>query len=322
MLKESILTDGTQRRKRIGNRHMNRPTSMPLHLMLIPGVIVVFIYCYLPMMGLVMAFQKFDIFLGLKAFTQSKWVGLQNYMDLIHMGDPVKVILNTVNISFWKIVVGYFVPVIMAILLNGISKSSVKRTFQTIIYMPHFISWVLLASVLKQILASDGVVNNLLGHIFNIEAIPFLTSNKWFVPSLVVTNVWKEFGFNTIIYLAAITSIDPTLYEAAIMDGANRWRQSINVTIPGMLPILVLTMVLTLQNVLNAGFDQIFNLYNVQVYDTGDIIDTWMYRMSFQASTPMYDKATAIGLFKSVVSLIFISASYWLAHRYANYRIF
>lgn len=316
-MQKSLLGPKITRRK----KYLNRPSSVPLHLMLLPGVILVFIYAYLPMAGVIMAFQDFDIYLGLKAFTHSQWIGLKNYTDLIRMGEIRRILGNTITISFWKMLAGYIIPVIVAILLNEIRKPLLKRSFQTIVYMPHFISWVLLAGVLKQVLASDGLVNNLLGSL-NLKAIPFLTNNTWFVPTLIASDVWKNFGFNTIVYLAAITSIDPTLYEASIMDGANRRMQTLHVTIPGMLPILVLTLVLTLQNVLNAGFDQIFNLYNVQVYATGDIIDTWMYRVSFKAATPMYDKATAVGLFKSAVSLLFISVSYWLAYRYARYRIF
>lgn len=316
MHKNIIASKFTHRKK-----YLNRPSSLPLHLMLLPGVILVFIYAYLPMAGVIMAFQDFNIYLGLRAFLDSQWIGLKNYTDLIKMGEVKRILANTITISFWKMVVGYIVPVIVSVLLNEIRKPILKRSFQTIVYMPHFISWVLLAGVLKQVLATDGIVNNLLDAL-NVKPIPFLTSNKWFVLTLVASDVWKNFGFNTIVYLAAITSIDPTLYEASIMDGANRRMQTLHVTIPGMLPILVLTLVLMLQNILNAGFDQIFNLYNVQVYATGDIIDTWIYRVSFKAATPMYDKATAVGLFKSVVSLLFISTSYWLAYRYAKYRIF
>ena len=150
----------------------------------------------------------------------------------------------------------------------------------------------------------------------------FETADACFVPTLVVTNIWKEFGFGTIVYLAAITNADPSLYEAALVDGANRWHQTVHVTLPAMTAIIVLQLVLSLQNVLNAGFDQIFNLYNTNVYKTADIIDTWVYRMSFESKTPQYSWGAAVGLFKSVISLVFISTSYFLAYRYANYQIF
>mgnify|MGYP005838103089 CR=1 FL=1 len=237
------------------------------------------------------------------------------------MGDPVNVLINTVIISLLKIVIGFSFPIIIAILLNEIGKSTIKRGLQTIIYMPHFLSWVILAGILKQVLSGEGVVNNLIAAL-GAEKVPFLQSNAWFVPTLIVTDIWKNFGFNTVVYLAAIAGVDQSLYEAAITDGANRWKQTLHITIPGMMPIIVLTMVLSLQGVLNAGFDQIFNLYSPQVYDTADIIDTFVYRISFQSATPMYDLATAVGLFKSAVSLLLISTSYWLAYKFANYQIF
>ena len=308
--------------KRHKRRNSLRISTKPLHLMLLPGVILLFIYSYLPMAGVVMAFQKFDIYLGLAAFWKSKWVGLDNYITLIKMGDPVLVLRNTVVIALLKLACGFLVPIIVALMLNEIHKSAVKRTVQTIIYLPYFLSWVLLAGVMRQLLSMDGVLNIFLINSLGMNAIPFLSSNEYFVPTLILTNIWKEFGFGTIVYLAAISGVDPALYEAAIMDGANRWKQTINVTLPAMVPIIVLTLVLSLQNVLNAGFDQIFNLYNVKVYPTADIIDTWVYRISFESKTPMYSLGAAVGLFKSVVSLMFIGTSYHLAYKYADYQIF
>jgi len=308
--------------KRHKRRSALRISTKPLHLMLLPGVILLFIYSYLPMAGVVMAFQKFDIYLGLEAFWKSKWVGFDNYITLLKMGDPVMVLRNTVVIALLKLIFGFFVPIIVALMLNEIRKSILKRTVQTIIYLPYFLSWVLLAGVMRQLLSMDGVLNTFLVNAIGIEPVPFLSSNTYFVPTLILTNIWKEFGFGTIVYLAAISGVDPALYEAAIMDGANRWKQTIHVTLPAMVPIVVLTLVLSLQNVLNAGFDQIFNLYNVKVYPTADIIDTWVYRISFESKTPMYSLGAAVGLFKSVVSLIFIGTSYHLAYKYADYQIF
>ena len=320
MLGKAIQRDDTAAAKKKKKRKAFH--TWPLHLMLIPGALVVFVYSYIPMFGLVMAFQDFDIFLGLEAFWKSDWVGFQNFVDLWNMGEPLKVIGNTVTISLLKLVCGFGVPIVVAILLNEVRKSWFKRGVQTIIYMPHFLSWVLLAGIIQQLLAPDGTVNQALGNLLGIDSIPFLTSNSLFVPMLVITDIWKNFGFGTIIYMASITGIDPALYEAAQIDGASRWKHTLHVTQPGMRPIIVLQLILSLQKVLNAGFDQIFNLYNVQVYETADIIDTWVYRMSFQSTTPMYDMSTAIGLFKSVVSLIFIASSYWLAHKFADYEIF
>jgi len=308
------------RKRKKGNNLRN--STLPLHLMLLAPMLVVFIYSYLPMFGIVIAFQKYDFTKGLAAFWQSEWVGLGNFRQMIAMGEPVRIIWNTVRIAFLKIAIGFFVPIVVALMLNEVRLKLFKRSVQTIIYMPHFISWVLLAGIIKQVISIDGFLNvNILSSL-GIKPISFLSSNVFFVPMLVGTDIWKEFGYGTIVYLAAITNVDPALYEAAVMDGASRWRQTWHITLTGMRPIIVLQMVLRLQGVLNAGFDQVFNMYNANVYQTADIIDTWVYRISFESATPMYDKATAIGLFKSLVSMVFILISYFLAYKVANYQIF
>jgi putative aldouronate transport system permease protein len=195
-----------------------------------------------------------------------------------------------------------------------------KRGIQTAIYLPHFLSWVILGGVFIDILSpSGGLVNNIL-QLFRLKPIFFLGDNKWFPFTMVTTETWKEFGYGTIIYLAAITGIDPSLYEAARMDGANRWKQMLHVTLPGMKMVIVLLMVLSLGNLLNAGFDQIFNMYSPPVYQSGDIIDTFVYRIGILDA--QFGVATAVGLFKSLVSLTFISVSYYFAYRFADYRIF
>jgi putative aldouronate transport system permease protein len=303
-------------------RKPNRLSTMPLHLMLIAPVVLLFVYQYLPIAGNVIAFQDFDVYLGLRAFIDSDWIGLRNFGRLFTMGTPVRAFRNTVIIAVWKITLGWIVPITVALLLNEVRQSWLKRSVQTIIYIPHFVSWVIMGGIIRQLVLSDGVVNLILTELFNIGPVPFLQSNAWFRPVVVVTDIWKTFGFGTIVYLAAIAGVDPNLYEAAVVDGAGRWQQTRHVTLPGMAIIMVLTLVLALQNILNAGFDQIFNLYNVQVYETGDIIDTYIYRLTFESMTPQYSVATAVGLFKSVVALIFISTSYWLAKRFAGYRLF
>jgi putative aldouronate transport system permease protein len=291
-----------------------------LHLMLLPAVILLIIYAYLPMVGLVIAFQDFDIGKGVSAFWRSEFVGLAHFKRVFTNPDAGRAFYNTVYIAFWKIVTMFFVPVTVALLLNEIRKSFVKRSIQTLVYLPHFLSWVILAGILKDILSPDGLVNSVLSQTFGMEPYFWLGDKNLFPHLIVWTNVWKEFGFSTIVFLAAITGIDPSLYEAAWVDGAARWKQTWHVTLPGMKPIIVLCLVLSLGGILNAGFDQIFNLYSVPVLETGDILDTLVYRLSF--SSGQYDVGTAIGLFKSVVSLIFVSLSYWLAYRYANYEIF
>jgi putative aldouronate transport system permease protein len=208
----------------------------------------------------------------------------------------------------------------IVILLNEMRTPLLKRTIQTAVYLPYFMSWVVLAGIFVDILSpSSGLVNQFLG-MLGIKPIFFLGSNQWFRFTLVITNVWKDFGFDTVIYLAAITSIDMTLYEAARIDGANHWRQAWHVTLPGMSMVIVLLSVLSLGGILNAGFDQVFNLYNPIVLQTGDIIDTLVYRLGILQA--QFGVSTAVGLFKSLVSLVFISISYLLAYKLADYRVF
>ncbi|WP_245375509.1 ABC transporter permease [Paenibacillus eucommiae] len=285
--------------------------------MLIPGVIIVLIYSYLPMVGILFAFQKFIPVQGLFG---SKWVGFDNFRYVLQMPDVWQVLWNTFYIATMKIIAGQIVPITVALLLNEMKRAFVKRGVQTLIYLPHFLSWVILGAIIADILSpSEGIVNQML-QAFGIDPVFFLGSNKWFPSVLIISDVWKEFGFSTIVYLAAITSINPSLYEAAIVDGANYTRQAWHITLPGMVPIIILLATLSLGSVLNAGFDQVFNLYSPTVYQSGDILDTLIYRIGLIDA--QFGVATAIGLFKSVVSLVLISISYILAYRIANYRIF
>jgi putative aldouronate transport system permease protein len=294
-----------------------RTREMPLHLMLIPGLIIVLVYSYFPMFGIIIAFEKFY---PTRGFFHSRWVGWDNFIYLLNVPSIGQVIWNTIFIASLKIVTGLVVPIIVALSLNEVRRSLIKRGVQTLIYLPYFLSWVILAGILVDILSpSSGMVNQILSK-FGIQPIFFLGNNHWFPFTLVASNLWKEFGFNTIVFLAAITSINPTLYEAAVIDGANRWKQTLHVTLPGMMPIIVLLTTLSLGNVLNAGFEQVFNLYSPSVYDSGDILDTMIYRIGLLDS--QYGVSTALGLIKSAVSFILISLSYWFAYRFANYRIF
>lgn len=291
--------------------------GLPLHLMLIPGLLAILIFSYIPMVGVVIAFQKY---VPAKGVFGSKWIGLNNFKYVMDLPDFYQVFWNTLYIASMKVVVGLIVPVVIAILLNELRKEIVRRWVQTLIYLPYFLSWVILSGVLLDILSpSQGIVNQLLQGI-GIKPIFFLGDNRWFPFTLVISNEWKEFGFSTIVYIAAILGINPSLYEAAVVDGASRWRQTWHITLPGMAPIIVLMATLSVGNILNAGFEQVFNLYSPIVYQSGDIIDTFVYRIGMVDA--QYGVATAVGLFKSVISFILISLSYVLAYRFANYRIF
>lgn len=292
--------------------------EFPLHLMILPGFIMILIFHYLPMAGIIIAFEKFIPAKGL--FGPQKWIGLDNFAYVMELPNFYSIIWNTVYIAFMKIILGIIIPIIFSILINEVNHSSLKRSIQTVIYLPHFLSWVVLGGVFIDILSpSGGLVNNFI-QIFGLKPIFFLGDNKWFPFTMIFTETWKEFGYGTIIYLAAITGIDPSLYEAAHMDGANRWKQILHITLPGIKTVIVVLMVLSLGNLLNAGFDQIFNMYSPPVYQSGDIIDTFVYRIGLLDA--QFGVATAVGLFKSVVSFTFISVSYYIAYKFADYKIF
>ncbi|MFS0723022.1 ABC transporter permease [Paenibacillus sp. 1P07SE] len=286
--------------------------------MVLPALIFLILFAYLPMGGLVMAFQDFKPWLGL---TGSEWVGLDQFRYLFEREDSLQVIWNTLVIAVFKMVLNLLAPFVFAILLNEVRKQLLKRFVQTLVYLPHFLSWVILGGILTDLLSTEGgLVNRVLSGVFGIEPIFFLGNGDWFRFTVIVSDVWKEFGFGTVVFLAALAGVNPALYEAAEVDGANRWKQTLHITIPAMLPIAIVVGTLALGNVLNAGFDQIFNLYNPLVYAKGDIIDTFVYRAAILNGEMGF--GTAIGLFKSVISFILVVISYRMAYKMANYRIF
>ncbi|GGD88273.1 ABC transporter permease [Paenibacillus nasutitermitis] len=284
------------------------------HVLLIPAVVVIFIFNYIPLYGLVIAFQRYNPSMGFK----SPWVGLDNFIRVFSQPNFVQTIWNTLFIAGFQIIGGIIVPVVFSLLLNEVRKVSAKRVFQTVIYLPYFLSWVILAGVMIDILSRGGIMNTFLS-LFDIGPISFLGDPKTFRWTMIVSEIWKSFGFGTVIFLAALTSIDPGLYESAIVDGAKRWKQTWYITIPSIMPIIVLMTILSLGNVLNAGFDQIYNLYSPIVYSTGDIIDTYVYRLGIQQA--QYSVGTAVGMFKALIAAFMILMSYYLADRFAGYRV-
>jgi putative aldouronate transport system permease protein len=292
--------------------------NWPFHVMILPSLLFLIVFAYVPMAGIVMAFQNYKPWLG---FTGSEWVGWDNFRYLFEREDSIQVIWNTLLIASLKIVFNLAAPFTFAIFLNEIRKQVFKRFVQTLVYLPHFLSWVILGGILIDILSTEGgFVNRILESWFGIGPIFFLGDGSWFRFTVILSDVWKEFGFGTIVFLAALSNINPSLYEAAEVDGASRWKQTLHITMPSMIPIAVVVGTLALGNILNAGFDQIFNLYNPLVYQHGDIIDTFVYRTAILNGEMGF--GTAIGLFKSVISFVLILGSYKLADKWANYRIF
>jgi putative aldouronate transport system permease protein len=291
--------------------------ELPLYALVAPAILLVAIYSYGSMAGIVIAFQRFAPANGLFG---SKWVGLDNFRTLFYYPNIWNIIRNTVFISILKMIGGIVAPVTFALLLNELFSVGYRRVIQTMVYLPNFLSWVILAGIFRDLLSpSSGIINRIITAV-GIQPIFFLGNANWFPITMVITDIWKGFGFGSVIYLAALTSIDPTLYEAASIDGASRWRQTIHITLPGIYSTIILMTVLSLGSILNGGFDQIYNLYSPAVYSTGDILDTFVYRLGIVETK--YAMSTAASLFKSVISLGFILISYTLADRVAGYRIF
>ena len=306
-------------------KRIRRGSSLPttaLHIMLIPAIVIVVIYNYVPMGGAVIAFQRYmpNIGLGISAFWRSEWVGLFHFRRVFNDPDFTRAFVNSLRIALLKITTGYICAISLALLLNEVRRESLKRTIQTMVYLPHFLSWVVMAGIIREIFSRDGLFNLFLWTVFGMTGRSWLSENTSFLTILITTDLWKSVGFSTIVYLAAITSIDMNLYEAAVVDGAGRLKQTWHVTLPGMLPIIILTGVLRLSGILNAGFDQIFNLYSAPVYQVGDVIDTLVFRKGFQGGD--YELGAAIGLFNSVIGFGLIYTSHYLARHFANYEVF
>jgi putative aldouronate transport system permease protein len=307
----------TTRERTLRNKVVRRKDNWQLYLMLLPAVVLTIIFVYIPMGGIVMAFQEYKPYLGIM---KSPWVGMDQFKFLFEYPDSVQVIWNTLRISALKLIFGLASTLTFALLINEVRAKFVRSAVQTFVFLPHFLSWVVLGGIFIELLHPEhGLVNRLINAL-GFDSIFFLGDNNWFLATIIGTETWKEFGYGSIIFLAALAGINPALYEAAQLDGAGKWKQIIHITLPSLIPTIAVVFTLSLSQVLNAGFDQIFNLYNPLVYEKGDIIDTFVYRIGLIGGN--YSFGTAIGLFKSVVGLILILGGYRLAYKVAGYRIF
>ncbi len=290
--------------------------ELPLYVMLIPGVVFALVFNYLPMFGLVMAFQDFS---PLRSFTGSEWIGLRNFQDMLALPTFWTVVRNTLFISVVKILLRLLVPLILALLLNEVLNNAFKRTAQTVFFLPYFLSWAVMGGVLRELFEYDGTVNAFLQS-FGLEPVMFLGSNTWFPIIIIVSDVWKDMGYNMIIFLAAITNVDPALNESAALDGASRWQQIWHITLPTIRPIVVMLLVLSLGSVLSAGQEQIMLLYNPMVYESSDIIDTLVYRLGLV--NHQWSLSAAVGMMKSVISFLLVVISYRIATKHFDYQVF
>jgi len=276
-----------------------RNTHLALCVMIAPVILYFLIFNYVPMIGLVIAFKNYVLSDGIFG---SEWVGLANFQRLFDSPDFPKAIRNTLTISLLRLFFGFAAPIILALLLNELRLALYKRVIQTVSYLPHFFSWVILGGIFIMMLSGNGPINHIV-KLIKGSAIPFLSEDYWFITILVVTGIWQSVGWGAIIYLAALSGINPDMYEAAMVDGAGRWKQVWHITIPSLMPTIITLFILSLGGILTAGFDQIYNLYNPMVYDVSDIIDTYVLRRMMDMDLGL---ATAAGMFKSVVGLILI----------------
>jgi putative aldouronate transport system permease protein len=305
----STLTELEQRKvhtktKRVSSGRWNLfRGNIDLYILLIPGLLFLLLFKYTPMYGIIIAFQDFNIFDG---FAGSKWVGLAQFEKLVHSQEFYQVFMNTLVISFYKIVLLFPVPILIALFLNEVRRTWFKKTVQTIIFLPHFLSWVIISGLFINILSPSGGLVNAVIQSFGGTPISFFLDNNFFRSVIVFTAGWKESGWNAIIFIAAIAGIEQEQYEAAAIDGAGRIKQMLHITLPGIIPTIILIFILRLGYLLEAGTEQILTMYNSVVYQSGDVIGTFVYRQGLGQQD--YSFSTAVGMFNSVVGFILIVA--------------
>ncbi|RRJ64553.1 sugar ABC transporter permease [Paenibacillus oralis] len=289
-----------------------------LFLLLTPVLLWYVVFAYGPLYGIQLAFKDFKMIDGVWS---SPWVGVKHFEFLFFQSpDFFKILRNTIIISFYHIIFGFPAPIVLALLINEIRLPKFKKITQSLTYLPHFFSWVILSGILITLLSpSTGVVNYLI-QLAGLEPIYFVGDPNYFRFTLVTSGIWKEVGWGTIIYLAALAGISPDLYEAAVMDGANRWKQTLHITLPSILPVIVLLFILRLGSVLDAGFDQVLNLYSPATYEVADILDTYVYRVGLQNF--QFSLTTAVGLFKNVVAFCLVLFTNFISKKLGQEGLF
>lgn len=288
-----------------------------LYLLLLPGVLYYVIFKFAPMWGIIIAFQDYSPFLGV---FKSPWVGVSNFKDFFMNPDFFRLLKNTLTISFLNIIFFFPAPIILSLLLNEIRREFYKKTVQTLVYIPHFISMIIVASISYILLGTEGGAINQLIVSLGGEKINFLGSPQWFRPIIIIQSIWKECGWGTIIFLAALAGVDVEQYEAAVVDGAGRFRQLIHITLPALKSTIVILLIMRMGSVLNTGFEQIFLMTNSLNREVADVFDTYVYFLGITQGSFSY--STAVGLFKSIVGLILIQATNYLAKKMGESGLF
>ncbi|MXU65115.1 ABC transporter permease [Oceanomicrobium pacificus] len=310
-LAEEALHDTERGRITKVGDHLKR--EWQLYLMLLPLLIWLLVFLYKPMYGLQIAFKDYSIFRGVAA---SPWIGFEHFETLFGNEQFLRAVKNTVIISFYGLLFGFPVPIILALMFNEILNKTFKKSAQTIVYLPHFISSVIIAGiVITAFSPSAGIVNTALGW-FGIDPIYFLTKPEWFRPIFIGTGIWQEAGFQSIVYLAAIAGVSPTLYESAVVDGASRWQMMWKITLPSILPTIIIMLIIRIGNILEVSFEMVILLYQPATYETADVVNTFIYRQGIQGG--QYDMAAAAGLFNAVVAFVLVMTANTISKRYSR----
>ena len=291
--------------------HLRR--EWQIYIMLAPTIIWFIIFLYKPMIGLQIAFKDYSIFRGI---ADSPWVGLEHFQTLFGNDQFLRAVKNTIAISALSLCFGFPMPIILALMFNEITHHVFKRTAQTIVYLPHFVSTVIIAGiVITAFSPSAGIVNTLLSW-FGFDTIYFLIKPEWFRPIFIGSGIWQEAGFSSIVFLAAIAGVSPSLYESAVVDGASRWQMMWKITLPSILPTIIIMLIIRIGNLLEVSFELIILLYQPSTYETGDVINTLIYRQGLQGA--QYDMAAAAGLFNAVVAFVLVMTANTISKRYSR----
>ena len=308
---KTLARDNVNVNKRTNSFKHKMMAFWPFYVMFIPVAAYYLIFSYAPMAGIIIAFKDYNFTAGMFG---SEWAGWTHFERFLTNGDFWRVFNNTIVISSLRIFVGFPAPIILALLLNEVKSKKYKRFVQTITYLPHFISWVVISGILFSFFSSYGIVNQIIREVFQKDPVGFLSDEKYFRTFLVATSIWKEVGWSAIIYLATLSGVDEQLYEASVIDGANRWQQLIYITIPSISPVISTMFILSFANVLSVGFEQVMALINTAVISVGETIDYYIYRVGItQISNHSY--AAAVGLFKSLLSLVLVVFTNWGAKK-------
>ena len=281
-----------------------------LYLLFLPILVYYIIFHYVPMGGIILAFKNYS---PTKGILGSTFVGLDHFINLFSSPNFTRALINTLRINFASLVFGFPAPIILALLLNEVRNQKFKRVVQTVSYMPHFISMVVAVGLVLDFVKRDGIVNDIIA-VLGFERIPFMSESGWFTPIYVISGIWQEIGWGSIIYLSALSGISADLYEAAEIDGANRWRKIINITIPGIMPTMITLLILRLGNMMSVGYEKIILMYNDLILDKADVISSYVYRLSF-GSTPDYGYSTAVNLFNTLINVILLVGANFISRK-------